>query len=121
MCSSGCIVNYLKAMLGDARHDVPYCCFQAADTPGREILQYGNKPGGFAHLDGQRIDIRAGIQQIGGFSAHADQRDLLNFIGRIPKPLQEARIVHGDDGAKATLTSRIKELSVEVEVEIITS
>jgi Cft2 family RNA processing exonuclease len=34
-------------------------------------------------LDGQRIDIRAGIHTLGGFSAHADQKDLLNFIGRM--------------------------------------
>jgi metallo-beta-lactamase family protein len=116
MCSGGRIVNYLKAMLGDARHDVLFCGYQAAGTPGREILQYGNKPGGYAHLDGQRIDIRAGIHQIGGFSAHADQKDLLNFVGRIPKPPRQVRIVHGDDGAKATLASRIKALGSGTEV-----
>ncbi len=102
----------------DPRHDVLFCGYQAAGTPGREILQYGNKPGGYAHLDGQRIDIRAGIHQIGGFSAHADQKDLLNFVGRIPKPPRQVRIVHGDDGAKATLASRIKAFGTGIEVVV---
>jgi metallo-beta-lactamase family protein len=118
MCSGGRIVNYLKAMLGDPRHDVLFCGYQAAGTPGRDILQYGTKPGGYVQLDGQRIDIKAGIHQLGGFSAHADQKDLLNFVGRIPKPPRQVRIVHGDDGAKATLAQRIKALSAGTEVVV---
>lgn len=120
MCSGGRIVNYLKAMLGDARHDVLFCGYQAAGTPGRAILQHGprdGKPGGWVVLDGQRIDpIRARIHQIGGFSAHADQKDLLNFIQRIPKPPQQLRIVHGDDTAKRSLADlvRTRQLATEV-------
>jgi predicted metal-dependent RNase len=76
MCSGGRIVNYLKAMLGDARHDVLFCGYQAAGTPGRTIQTYGPR-GGWVELDGQRITIRAGVHTLGGYSAHADQRDLL--------------------------------------------
>jgi metallo-beta-lactamase family protein len=118
MCSGGRIVNYLKAMLGDARHDVLFCGYQAAGTPGREILHFGTKPGGYVHLDGERFDIRAGIHQIGGFSAHADQKDLLNFVKRIPKPPAQVRIVHGDDGAKQTLANRIRADKLAAEVVI---
>jgi Cft2 family RNA processing exonuclease len=57
MCSGGRIVNYLKAMLGDPRHDVLFCGYQAAGTPGRAIQTYGPK-GGYVDLDGQRIDPR---------------------------------------------------------------
>ena len=122
MCSGGRIVNYLNAMLGDPRHDVLFCGYQAAGTPGRDILQYGAKKpgqaGGYVQLDGQRIDIRAGIHQLGGFSAHADQKDLLHFVGRIPKPPKQVRIVHGDDGAKAMLAQRIRALQHGTEVVV---
>ncbi|MBL8330542.1 MAG: MBL fold metallo-hydrolase [Rubrivivax sp.] len=121
MCSGGRIVNYLKAMLGDARHDVLFCGYQAAGTPGRDILQYApkaGKPGGYVQLDGQRIDIRAGIHQLSGFSAHADQKDLLNFVARIPKPPRQVRIVHGDDAAKATLAQKIRALGDTTSVVI---
>ncbi len=121
MCSGGRIVNYLKAMLGDPRHDVLFCGYQAAGTPGRDILQHApkpGKPGGYVMLDGQRIDIRAGIHQLGGFSAHADQKDLLNFISRIPTPPKQVRIVHGDEAAKATLAQLIKSRKLAAEVHI---
>ena len=73
MCSGGRIVNYLKAMLGDKRHNVLFVGYQAKGTPGHEIQTYGPK-GGYVYLDGERIDVRAGIASIGGYSAHADQR-----------------------------------------------
>lgn len=37
MCNAGSIVNYLKAILGDKRHDVLFVGYQAEGTPGRDI------------------------------------------------------------------------------------
>jgi metallo-beta-lactamase family protein len=107
MCSGGRIVNYLKAMLGDPRHDVLFVGYQAAGTPGRAIQQYGPR-GGYVDLDGQRIDIRAGIHTIGGYSAHADQKDLLHFIERMRAWPKQVRLVHGDASAKKALAERMK-------------
>ena len=117
MCSGGRIVNYLKAMLGDARHDVLFCGYQAAGTPGRAIQQFGPR-GGFVDLDGQRIDIRASIHTLGGFSAHADQKDLLNFIGRMHTLPAQVRLVHGDDEAKRTLAAELRRRHAGVEVVV---
>lgn len=58
-------------------------------------------------LDDERYPIRAQIHQVGGYSAHAGQSDLLDFIGGIAKPPGEIRIVHGDDHAKEALRQRI--------------
>jgi metallo-beta-lactamase family protein len=79
MCAGGRVVNYLKAMLGDARHDVLFVGYQAAGTPGRDIQRYGPR-GGYVVLDGERLDIRARVHTIGGYSAHADQRNLIDFV-----------------------------------------
>jgi metallo-beta-lactamase family protein len=117
MCSGGRIVNYLEAMLGDPRHDVLFCGYQAAGTPGRAIQQFGPK-GGYVELDGQRITIRAAIHTIGGYSAHADQADLLNFIGRMRTPPRQVRLVHGDDAAKQTLAQRLRERHPGLEVVV---
>jgi metallo-beta-lactamase family protein len=102
MCSGGRIVNYLKAMLGDPRHDVLFCGYQAAGTPGRDIQTYGPR-GGYVVLDDRHIDIRAGVHTLGGYSAHADQKNLLDFIGRMHTKPRQVRLVHGDDDAKRTL------------------
>nr|WP_281244103.1 MBL fold metallo-hydrolase RNA specificity domain-containing protein [Ectothiorhodospira marina] len=49
------------------------------------------------------MTIRAGVHTIGGYSAHADQDDLLDFIQGIPTPPQEIRLVHGEGDARASL------------------
>ena len=117
MCSGGRIVNYLTAMLGDARHDVLFCGYQAAGTPGRDIQTHGPR-GGWVELDGQRFDIRAGVHTLGGFSAHADQSGLLNFIGRMHTKPKQVRLVHGDDEAKRTLAALLRQRHPGVEVVV---
>jgi len=107
MCAGGRVVNYLKAMLGDPRHDILFVGYQAAGTPGRAIQRYGPR-GGYVLLDGRRIDIRAQVHTIGGYSAHADQQDLIDFVTGIPTPPRELRLVHGDPGAKAALAKRLR-------------
>jgi len=117
MCAGGRIVNYLKAMLGDPRHDVLFCGYQAAGTPGRAIQQHGPR-GGYVTLDGERYDIRAQIHTLGGYSAHADQKDLLNFIARMQRKPTQVRIVHGDTPAKTTLATLLRQQHAGMEVVI---
>lgn len=107
MCSGGRIVNYLKAMLGDPRHDVLFVGYQAAGTPGRAIQRYGPR-GGYVDLDGRRITIKAGVHTIGGYSAHADQKNLIGFIRRMRVRPKEVRLVHGDESAKQSLAAKLK-------------
>ncbi|MBO6810473.1 MULTISPECIES: MBL fold metallo-hydrolase RNA specificity domain-containing protein [Marinobacter] len=109
MCAGGRIVNYLKAMLGDKRNDVLFVGYQAAGTPGRDILNYGPK-GGWVQFDGDRYDIRARIHQVSGYSAHAGQSDLLRFIQGISQAPQEIRIVHGDENAKSAFKEELDRL-----------
>ncbi|MBA1277426.1 MBL fold metallo-hydrolase RNA specificity domain-containing protein [Stutzerimonas stutzeri] len=108
MCSGGRIINYLKAMLGDKRHNVLFVGYQANGTPGHVIQTCGPK-GGYVDLDGERIDIRAGITSIGGYSAHADQKGLVEFVTGMNQWPAEIRVVHGEVGAKRALTERLHE------------
>ncbi|SNC66994.1 metallo-beta-lactamase family protein [Marinobacter sp. es.048] len=110
MCAGGRVVNYLKAMLGDKRNDVLFVGYQAAGTPGRDILTYGPR-GGWVELDDERYDIRARVHQVGGYSAHAGQSDLVGFVRGIPTPPCEIRIVHGDPDAKRALKRCFQSLS----------
>jgi metallo-beta-lactamase family protein len=117
MCAGGRVVNYLKAMLGDRRNDVLFVGYQAAGTPGRDILTYGPK-GGWVELDGERYDIRARIHSVGGYSAHAGQADLLRFVHGISRQPMEIRIVHGDVGAKEALKVELQAVAPESNVLI---
>nr|WP_288466949.1 MBL fold metallo-hydrolase [uncultured Pseudomonas sp.] len=102
MCSSGRIVNYLKVMLGDPRHDVLFVGYQARGTPGHAIQRFGPR-NGYVEFDGQRYDIRAAVHSIGGYSAHADQAGLVGFVTAMEQWPGEIRLVHGEVAAKADL------------------
>ncbi len=102
MCTSGRIVNYLKAMLGDERHDVLFVGYQAEGTPGRIIQKYGPR-NGYVELDGERYTIKAKVDTIGGYSGHADQNGLVRFVKGMRHKPQEIRLVHGNKKAKESL------------------
>ncbi|HTO18667.1 MAG TPA: MBL fold metallo-hydrolase [Pseudomonas sp.] len=119
MCSGGRIVNYLKAMLGDARHNVLFVGYQARGTPGNAIQSHGPR-GGYVDLDGERVDIRAGIDTLGGYSAHADQQGLVNFVTRMRRWPSHIRLVHGEREARRQLADvlrqRYKARQVDLEI-----
>jgi metallo-beta-lactamase family protein len=102
MCAGGRIVNYLKALVSDPRTDVLFVGYQARGTPGRIIQTYGPR-GGYVELNGKRYDIRAGIHTLSGYSAHADRRNLINFVMRMRRRPQQIRLLHGDPHAKQAL------------------
>ncbi|WP_312449980.1 MBL fold metallo-hydrolase [Stutzerimonas nitrititolerans] len=118
MCSGGRIVNYLKAMLGDKRHNVLFVGYQAKGTPGHAIQTYGPK-GGYVNLDGEHFDIRAGINSIGGYSAHADQKGLVEFVTGMQQWPTEIRVVHGEQKAKQALADvlRVQYAAREVSIQ----
>jgi len=106
MCAGGRVVNYLKAMLGDARHNVLFVGYQARGTPGSAIQTFGPR-GGYVELDGERITIRAGIDTLSGYSAHADRDDLTRFITRMRHLPTEVRLIHGEDEVRAALAEHL--------------
>lgn len=107
MCAGGRVMGYLKAMLHDARHDVLFVGYQARGTPGHAIQTWGPK-GGYVDIDGERIDIRAGIHSVSGYSAHADQAGLVRFVTGMRRWPKEVRLIHGDDEARTALRHAIE-------------
>ncbi len=107
MCSGGRIVNYLKALIEDERSDILFSGYQAKGTPGRIIQQYGPQHG-WVEFDGRRYTIRAGIHTLPGYSAHADQKNLVDFVMRMRHRPTEIRLVHGEEPAKAALAQALQ-------------
>ncbi|MCG6967093.1 MAG: MBL fold metallo-hydrolase [Chromatiaceae bacterium] len=115
MCAGGRVVNYLKAMLGDPKNDILFVGYQAQGTPGRDIQQYGPR-GGYVDLDGERFDIRARVHTISGYSAHADQAGLIEFVRNMTRRPGQIRLIHGDPRASETLAGLLRELVPGTEV-----
>jgi len=114
MCTGGRVVNYLKALLSDKRNDILFVSYQAKGTPGRLIQKYGLQ-NGYVELDGKKYAINAKTHTIGGYSAHADQFDLLKFVKRMRYKPKQIRIVHGDEKAKLILKREFEKM-YDVEV-----
>ncbi len=106
MCAGGRIMNYLKALLDDPRTDLLFVGYQAVGTPGHAIQKYGPR-GGYVMLEGIRYDIKAKVHTLSGYSAHADQTDLIQFVSGMGCTPKEIRLVHGSDQAKGELAEAL--------------
>ncbi|WEK29790.1 MAG: MBL fold metallo-hydrolase [Candidatus Pseudomonas phytovorans] len=112
MCSGGRIVNYLKAMLGDTRHEVMFVGYQAKGTPGA-VIQASEGAEGFVQvdLDGRIYEVRAKIVTLPGYSGHADQEGLISFALEGKKAARSILLVHGEAQAKAVLAEALRNRS----------
>ncbi|MFH0724739.1 MAG: MBL fold metallo-hydrolase [Pseudomonadota bacterium] len=110
MCTGGRIIDHLKAGLDDPTTDILFPGYQANRTPGRDILTFAEKKGGYVTLDGDAYPIRAAVQSLSGYSAHADQRGLLAWATAI-QPGQ-VKLVHGEPGAQHALKNLLRERGV---------
>jgi metallo-beta-lactamase family protein len=117
MCSGGRIVNYLKRFLPETTADIIFVGYQAKGTSGRDIQTYGPK-GGYVYIDGEKITIRAGVHTISGYSAHADQQNLIDFVSNMQSKPKHIRIVHGDTEAKQALAREYKKRLPDADVVI---
>ncbi|MBB1274719.1 MBL fold metallo-hydrolase RNA specificity domain-containing protein [Psychromonas sp. SR45-3] len=111
MCSGGRIVNYLKRFISEPTADILFVGYQAQGTLGRQIQQYGPS-GGYVFIDGEKLTINAGVHTISGYSAHAGQDNLVNFIKRIRHQPKKVIVVHGDDQAKQALVDKLSKIGV---------
>ena len=113
MCTGGRVVDYLKAFLGRENTDILFVGFQGEGTPGRAIqnCQGGQ---GIVWLDHQEIEVKAKSHTLTGYSAHADQSDLVRFVEGIAVKPSEIRLVHGEASAKAALGEKLRGLGYNV-------
>jgi metallo-beta-lactamase family protein len=104
-------------MLEDPKHDILFVGYQAQGTPGREIQRYGPR-GGYVELDGERFDIKARIHTISGYSAHADQQGLVDFVRKMKNRPDQVRLIHGDPAASEVLAGILRGYVPQTEVAV---
>ena len=115
MCSGGRIVEHLKRGLEDRRNDVLFVGYQARGTPGRDILRYSRRPGGYVILKGEKLEIKAKVHNLAGYSAHADQRGLVEWVESIPEKPRKVKLVHGEANAQEALANVLFEREYDVQ------
>lgn len=100
------MVNYLKRLLPDPRHTVLFVGYQAEGTPGRQIQ--GAKRDEKVLLGGNRVVVRAHIESISGFSAHADQSNLIDFVSQPGQKVDNILLVHGSYKSQRKLVEALE-------------
>lgn len=104
MATAGRVRHHLKHNLWRPGASLVIVGFQAAGTTGRKIVD-GEK---VVRILGEDVSVRARVFTIGGFSAHADQQDLLDWVSHFEsKP--RVFVVHGEHTASETLAEKIRE------------
>jgi metallo-beta-lactamase family protein len=104
MCEGGRIRHHFKHNIWRRECSIIFTGFQAKGTLGRLIVDGAKK----AKILGEEIAIRSKIYTIGGFSAHGDQRELINWLKKL-KGSPEIFIIHGEEKASLELEKKIIE------------
>jgi metallo-beta-lactamase family protein len=104
MCEGGRIKHHLKHNLWRAECSVIFVGYQAAGTLGRKIVD-GAK---IVKVLGEDILVRASIHTVNGFSAHAGQEGLLEWVSSL-EGTPTVFIVHGEDEAADSLGKLLSE------------
>ncbi len=101
MCTGGRIIHHLRHNLWDKDSGVLFVGYQAVGTLGRHIVEGAEN----VHIFGEEIAVRARIWTTNGFSSHADQPILLDWIRQAePKHLV---LVHGEEESLKHYADRI--------------
>jgi len=109
MCEAGRILHHLKNNIGDTANTILFVGFQAEHTLGRRILD-GHEQ---VRIFGKEYRVRAEVESIDGYSAHADQKELLAWVeGFDRQRLQHAFLVHGEEEAALVLAEEVRQLGV---------
>lgn len=109
MCDAGRIKHHLKHNLWNEKNTILFVGYQAPNTLGRRIVD-GEK---VVKIFGEEIVVNAQIEYIEGYSGHADQEWLMNFIYSFRDKPKKVFLVHGEERAQKILKSKI-ESDIEV-------
>ena len=102
MCTGGRIRHHFKQRIWDSRNTVIFCGYQAKGTLGR-LLVDGKEN---IKLFNDTYAVKAQIETLGGFSAHAGQNELIGWLANFA-PTPRVVLVHGDPEALEALSQKL--------------
>ena len=120
MLTGGRVVGHLRNLIGDPDATLLFVGYQGEGTLGAH-LQAGAK---VVKLDGQERDVRCKIRSISGFSAHADEPELLAWLSNFARDKRPGTpgfprrvfLVHGDPEAQIAIEPKVRALGFETHI-----
>ncbi|HEX6437690.1 MAG TPA: MBL fold metallo-hydrolase [Candidatus Binatia bacterium] len=105
MVTGGRVLHHLKRRLPDDKTTVLLVGFQAEGTRGRTLQSGKNE----VKMLGEIIPVRAEVKTIDGFSAHADQDEILRWLRSFKKPPRRTFVTHGEPPASQALHTVLRD------------
>jgi metallo-beta-lactamase family protein len=110
MAESGRILHHLKNNIESADNTVVFVGYQAENTLGRRLLD-GVSP---VRIFGEEFDVHAQVTAIDGYSAHADQAELLEWAQPCDRSrLQQTFVVHGEQPSAFTFAEKLRSTGMQ--------
>ena len=113
MSNGGRILHHEQRYLPDPKSTILFVGYQAVGSMGRQILDGAQE----VHIFGEAIPVRCKVINIPGYSAHADQPRLLEWVSHMKNSLKKVFVVQGEQQSSETLARKIIDtLAVKAEV-----
>jgi metallo-beta-lactamase family protein len=109
MCEAGRVLHHLKNNVEDGRNTVLIVSWQAPDTLGRRLVEHAPQ----VKIFGEEYTVRARVETINGYSAHADRTGLIEYVRQVGAGrLKAAYVVHGEEPSSLALAEGLRDLGV---------
>ena len=105
MCDVGRIKHHLKHNIWNPKSTILFVGYQAPGTLGYEIVNGAKK----VTIFGEEFAVNARIEYIEGYSGHADQEWLMNFVYSFYNKPKHIFLVHGEEESQEVLRNKILE------------
>ncbi|MBN9504296.1 MAG: hypothetical protein BGO01_03925 [Armatimonadetes bacterium 55-13] len=105
MATGGRIVHHMIHRLGDPTTTLVFTGYQGEGTLGRKLIE-GESP---VYIHHQEVHVRAKVTKLNSLSAHADQEEILTWLGKFKAAPKHTFIVHGEPPAQHVLRDKIVE------------
>jgi len=105
MSAGGRILHHEKRYLADPKSILLVTGYQAAGSLGRRLIDHAEE----VRIHGEPVTVRAEIRTIDGYSAHADERQLLRFVDEMRENLEHVFVVQGEPAASLGFTQVVRD------------
>lgn len=105
MCNGGRIIHHLENNIENSKTSIVIVGYQVEGTLGRKLVD--GEPE--VYIKGRRMEVRAKVHTLGGFSAHADQNDLRYWLRGFGHTPRRVFMVHGEEQVANKFASDMKE------------
>ncbi len=104
MVEAGRILHHVKHVIEDARNTILFVGYQAENTLGRRLMDGAKQ----VRIFGDLFNVRARIESVNGFSAHADRSELLEWVASAHENLKGVFVVHGEEQAALSFAEALR-------------